>query len=250
MERCRAIYFTQEEQDIIMQSYEEYRKTITAKSNTVAANKAREECWQKIADRVNACGSSCRTWQQVRAKHKNIIQSANRKNKEKRKTGGEPAPPESTVGSTAPEEPCLSNNEARSRVGPIIEGTEGGLGMDPSTGTQNNLLLHVVGDTMLLLPSARFPCDSTLKAEVDDQEVSVFSERPVKEEDLHHSPQPTASLSELGYEKKSFIQTTDTLGAVFKRNLELDNVKKELEIKKLKLEIELLQFKKKMQTLE
>lgn len=45
---------------------------------------------------------------------------------------------------------------------------------------------------------------------------------------------------------QSFIQTTDTLGAVFKRNLELDNVKKELEIKKLKLEIELLQFKKKV----
>ena len=54
MDRSRAVYFSQEEQVVIMQSYEEFKKIITAKSNTSGANKAREECWQKIADRVNS----------------------------------------------------------------------------------------------------------------------------------------------------------------------------------------------------
>ena len=53
-ERTRAVYFTQEEQLVIMNSYEEYKKQIMAKGNTVAHNKAREACWQKIADSVNA----------------------------------------------------------------------------------------------------------------------------------------------------------------------------------------------------
>ena len=53
-ERTRAMYVTQEEQVVIMNSYEEFKKQITARSNTVAHNKAREACWQKIADSVNA----------------------------------------------------------------------------------------------------------------------------------------------------------------------------------------------------
>ncbi len=44
MDRCRAAYFSQEQQIIIMERYEEYKKIITAESNTVAANKAREDC--------------------------------------------------------------------------------------------------------------------------------------------------------------------------------------------------------------
>ena len=42
-----AAYFNQEEQVVRMDSYEEYKNVIMAKSNTVAANKAREEFWQK-----------------------------------------------------------------------------------------------------------------------------------------------------------------------------------------------------------
>ena len=52
-ERTRQ-YVTQEEQVVIMNSYEEFKKQITARSNTVAHNKAREACWQKIAGSVNA----------------------------------------------------------------------------------------------------------------------------------------------------------------------------------------------------
>ena len=48
------MYVTQEEQLVIMNSYEEFKNKITARGNTVAHNKAREACWQKIADFVNA----------------------------------------------------------------------------------------------------------------------------------------------------------------------------------------------------
>ena len=54
MDRARAVYFTQDEQVIIMSSYEELKKEITMKGNTVAHDKAREACWQKIPDRVNS----------------------------------------------------------------------------------------------------------------------------------------------------------------------------------------------------
>ena len=54
MDRTRAAYFTQEEQTIIMETYQTYKHIILAKSNTVAAAKSRKESWQKIADAVNA----------------------------------------------------------------------------------------------------------------------------------------------------------------------------------------------------
>ena len=54
MDRWRSVYFSQEEQVLIMQGYEDFKEIFTAKSNTVGVNKAREECWQKNADRVNS----------------------------------------------------------------------------------------------------------------------------------------------------------------------------------------------------
>ena len=47
MDRCRAVYFTQGEQIVIMDSNEEFKNQITARGKTVAHNKAREACWQK-----------------------------------------------------------------------------------------------------------------------------------------------------------------------------------------------------------
>ena len=51
---ARSPYFSEEECAIIMRSYEELKSTLTAKSNTAAANKERLVCWQKITDRINA----------------------------------------------------------------------------------------------------------------------------------------------------------------------------------------------------
>ncbi|CAL8292702.1 unnamed protein product [Arctogadus glacialis] len=97
------------------------------RSNTVAAAKERELAWQKIADRVNACNPTCtkRTWQQLKMKYKNVVQTANRKKAEARKTGGGPPPPPLTEA----EKMALSQNSGR----PIAEGISGGSSSDPPT---------------------------------------------------------------------------------------------------------------------
>ncbi|XP_060791275.1 calcium/calmodulin-dependent protein kinase type II subunit alpha isoform X1 [Neoarius graeffei] len=48
---ARSPHCTEEECAVIMQSYEEFKTTLRAKSNTAAANKERQACWQRIADR-------------------------------------------------------------------------------------------------------------------------------------------------------------------------------------------------------
>lgn len=56
MNQSHAASFRKAEQVVIMESYEEYLKYIyiTAKSNTVAASKAKVNCRQKFADCVNS----------------------------------------------------------------------------------------------------------------------------------------------------------------------------------------------------
>lgn len=54
MDRSRVAFFSQEELVIITEGCEEYRKNITANSNSAAAKKAREECWRKIGHRLNS----------------------------------------------------------------------------------------------------------------------------------------------------------------------------------------------------
>ena len=50
---CITVYFTNEEQTIL-DKYEEVKHIIQAKGNTVAAAKCRKDSWKKIVDCVNA----------------------------------------------------------------------------------------------------------------------------------------------------------------------------------------------------
>ena len=54
MDKSRALYFTQEEQTWILNNCKDFKSIIQANSNTVAASKKRKECWEKIANSVNA----------------------------------------------------------------------------------------------------------------------------------------------------------------------------------------------------
>ncbi|KAK0141462.1 hypothetical protein N1851_021438 [Merluccius polli] len=107
-ERKRSTYFNTLELEVLMLAYADYEHIFRRKSNTAAAAKEREAAWEKIAARVNACNSKGekRTWQQLKMKHKNIIQNANRKKAEARKTGGGPPKPPLTEA----EELALSQN--------------------------------------------------------------------------------------------------------------------------------------------
>ncbi|XDV26270.1 hypothetical protein PO909_030028 [Leuciscus waleckii] len=111
--------------------------------NTSKCAKARREGWQKVADKLNAVRASSgptRTWEQVKVKYKNILQT------EMKKTGGGPAPPHYTPA----EELALGLNENR----PIVEGIPGGSSsLDLKPGTSNsNTLITVLHNTPTLLP--------------------------------------------------------------------------------------------------
>ncbi|KAK1162119.1 hypothetical protein AOXY_G18419 [Acipenser oxyrinchus oxyrinchus] len=117
----RATFFSLTEQELIMKSFEEYKNIITTKCNTAAAAKSREEAWKKIADKLNVnnpMGIKW-TWQQVKVKYKNIIQSGKcEKRMERQKTGGGPAAPDFTPA----EQLALQHNRGR----PMMEGIAGG----------------------------------------------------------------------------------------------------------------------------
>ncbi|XP_070832595.1 uncharacterized protein [Chaetodon trifascialis] len=116
----RAAFFTALELEILMCSYSEFQHVFRKKCNTAAAAKERETAWENIAARVNACNlaGEKRTWQQLKMKYKNIVQTANRKKADARKTGGGPAPPSLTEA----EELALSHNLGM----PVAEGIPGG----------------------------------------------------------------------------------------------------------------------------
>ncbi|CAL8352003.1 unnamed protein product [Boreogadus saida] len=162
-----------------MQAYAEQVPIFTKKSNTAAAARAREGAWQEIAEQVNANNPSCpkRTWQQMKMKYKNIVQTANRKKAEARKTGGGPPPAPLTVA----EEMALSQQSMR----PVAEGIPGGSSSDPPTPQDRSAFIRVTDGVIALLePDAL----TNLHAIEDDGETlsAAFEreeeERPIEDE--------------------------------------------------------------------
>lgn len=117
----RAHFFSAKEQELILKLYEEERDILTAKSNTTSASKLREEAWQRIANKINIASDSGykRTWQQVKVKHKNIVQTAKRRRVEVMRTGGGSATP-SLVSA---EEDVLPHREGQLKVDVLPDAT-------------------------------------------------------------------------------------------------------------------------------
>ncbi|XP_072566395.1 uncharacterized protein [Paramormyrops kingsleyae] len=187
---ARAPYFTEAECVIIMQGYEEFKSTIQGKSNTSAANKSRQACWQRIADRVNACSNTAqRTWQQVRMKYKNIMTSANKKKLSIKATGGGP-PPEAF---SRAEELAVANNVGR----PIMEGVEGGVRSDPGASDMCTLYVQVEGGNMQVLQPPAEPstsCDPQVQEDLGEDTLSALSDTHIQEA-FQQPPSPPAASS-------------------------------------------------------
>ncbi|XP_016426738.1 uncharacterized protein LOC107754692 isoform X3 [Sinocyclocheilus rhinocerous] len=81
MAKQRAAFFSAAELQLIMEGYEEVKHLIKTKGNTIAAAKVRQGAWRKITAKLNASSpmGPRRTWQQVKTKYKNIVQSANKR---------------------------------------------------------------------------------------------------------------------------------------------------------------------------
>ncbi|XP_059193371.1 uncharacterized protein LOC131974890 [Centropristis striata] len=155
----RAHFFSSKEQELILKLYEEEREILTAKSNTTSASKLREEAWQRIADKINVVSDSGykRTWQQVKVKHKNIVQTAKRRQAEVMRTEGGSATPSLT----SAEEDVLQHKD-RLRV----EVLPGGACIEPLTGSDSSFI-SVSGHPVLLLPVTKTEPESLSGDETD-----------------------------------------------------------------------------------
>ncbi|XP_023249685.1 uncharacterized protein LOC111644936 [Seriola lalandi dorsalis] len=156
----RAHFFSSKEQELILKLYEEEREILTAKSNTTSASKLREEAWQRIADKINAVSDSGykRTWQQVKVKHKNIVQTAKRRRVELMRNDGGSATPSLT----SAEEDVLQHKDNRLRV----EVLPGGACIEPLPGSDSSFI-SVSGHPVLLLPVTKTEPESLSGDETD-----------------------------------------------------------------------------------
>lgn len=154
----RAHFFSPREQDLILRLYEEEKDVLTAKSNTTSASKLRVEAWQRIADRINAASDSGyrRSWQQVKVKHKNIVQSARRRRAEVMKTEEGSATPSMT----SAEDDFLDHKDSMRLEVP------GGACIDAMTGSDNSLISGS-GHPVLLLPVTKTEPESLSSDDTD-----------------------------------------------------------------------------------
>ncbi|XP_026177790.1 uncharacterized protein LOC113139052 isoform X2 [Mastacembelus armatus] len=156
----RAHFFSSKEQELILKLYEEEREILTAKSNTTSASKLREEAWQRIANKINEVSDSGykRTWQQVKVKHKNIVQTARRRRAEVMRNEEGSATPSLT----SAEEDVLQHKDSRLRV----EVLPGGACIEPLTGSDSSFI-SVSGHPVLLLPVTKTEPESLSSDETD-----------------------------------------------------------------------------------
>ncbi|XP_059902164.1 uncharacterized protein LOC132453335 [Gadus macrocephalus] len=206
------------------------------RSNTVAAAKERELAWQKIADRVNACNptDTKRTWQQLKMKYKNVVQTANRKKAEARKTGGGPPPPPLTEA----EKMALSQNSGR----PIAEGISGGSSSDPPTPQDTGAYIRVTDGVICLVePSAI----TDLHAEDDEDTLSAGTERedverPVESNAGNYNEEegPSTSTEQLTSLPVKQLYKVCLQAQINKLHLEMDHIR--LQITKTKMELQML----------
>nr|XP_020442595.1 uncharacterized protein LOC109952078 isoform X2 [Monopterus albus] len=180
--------------DVLLQAYSDYEPIFRKRSNTVAAAKERELAWGKIAARVNACNPAGikRTWQQLKMKYKNIIQTANRKKAEARKTGGGPAPPPLTHA----EEMALSLNTGK----PVAEGIPGGSSSEPVTPQDTSAFItYSDGNICLLEP----PVTAEPQAvDYEDNETMSATERSTESVEEQQEEGPSNAAAQMNTEMK------------------------------------------------
>ncbi|CAL8302574.1 unnamed protein product [Arctogadus glacialis] len=144
-------------------------------------------------------------------------------------TGRGTAPPPFTIW----EELALANNKGR----PMMAGVDGGMSSDPTASTSNAFVM-IEGTNIILEkpPTINLQSEETLSA--CDSRATMEREMALDEPSTSTSTSTsTFSRPSRGTDKIG----TDTIRALHKRNLELDNEIKDLVKKKLKIEIQLLE---------
>ncbi|KAL0985643.1 hypothetical protein UPYG_G00159860 [Umbra pygmaea] len=237
--KTRNAYFSPVELEILMTAYGEYEPTLKKKGNTIAAARERELAWWKIADRFNACNptGTKRTWQQLKMKYKNIVQTENRRKAEACRTGGAPPP--------LSEETALSHNSGR----PIAEGFSGATSSHPTSPQDTKAYKRDTDGVLTLLnPSTVTDLQPADDNDEDEDTLSAVTERkrterPIErnagnddEEECSSSTAPLASLP-VKQLYKVYLQKQ-----IQKCDLEMDHIR--LQTQKTKMEIQLLEHQR------
>ncbi|XP_060936194.1 uncharacterized protein LOC133012232 [Limanda limanda] len=176
-----------------------------------------------------------RTWQQLKMKYKNVVQTANRKKAEARKTGGGPPPPPLTEA----EKMALSQNSGR----PIAEGISGGSSSDPPTPQVTGAYIRVTDGVICLVePSAI----TDLHAVEDDEETLSAAteredaERPAESHAGNYNGEegPSTSTAQLTSLPVKQLYKVYLESQINKSHLEMEHIR--LQITKTEKEIQLL----------
>ncbi|KAF0033676.1 hypothetical protein F2P81_013742 [Scophthalmus maximus] len=220
----RAHFFSSKEQELILKLYEEEREILTAKSNTTSASKLREEAWQRIADKINVVSDSGykRTWQQVKVKHKNIVQTAKRRRAELMTNQGGSA----TLSLTSAEEDLLQHKDNRLRV----EVLPGAACIEPLPGSDGSFI-SVSGHPVLLLPVTKAEPESLSSDETDISDTHF-------EGDVHSSSfreRSNSACATIG--SRSAERQTEDIRALYCRYLkkEMENRDQQMAYRALKM---------------
>ncbi|XP_028456304.1 uncharacterized protein LOC114570260 [Perca flavescens] len=222
-----------------MQAYSEYEPVFREKSNTAAAANERETAWEKIVARVacNPVGEK-RLWKQLKMKYKNIVQTANRKKAEARRTGGGPAPPPLTEA----EELALSQNAGR----PVAEGIPGGSSSSKPATSQDTSAFIRYSDGVLTLVDPHVTAE-VLEAKETDEEDTLSAaterdpERPTENMAGQQEEGPSTSTAQMNTLPVKDLYKMHLIQQMKKMDLELALL--DCQIKKTDLEIEILKHK-------
>ncbi|XP_072571008.1 uncharacterized protein [Paramormyrops kingsleyae] len=235
--KSRASNFTPVELELVMMAYAEYEHAISKKGNTIAAAKEREQAWQKIADRVNACNPAGikRTWQQIKMKYKNIVQTANRKKAEARKTGGGPPP----TPLTEAEEMALSQNTGR----PMADGILGGSSSDTAMPQDRSSYIRITDGVISVVepPDTHEMDEDTLSAVTGREDV----EQPMSNaENLQGEPTASTATAQLTSLPVKQLYKIYLEKQIEKSDLEMEHIKQKMQ--KTLIEIQILEHQLKV----
>ncbi|XP_034546198.1 beta-1,3-galactosyltransferase 2-like [Notolabrus celidotus] len=132
--------------------------------------KQRETAWENIAARVNACNPAGkkRTWLQLMMKYKNIVQTANRKKADARKTGGGRAPPPLMEAEAL----ALRQNFGR----PATEGIPGGSSSSEPTPQDTSAFITYSDGAICLVEPPHATTDLVTDEEYEETLSAAFTE--------------------------------------------------------------------------
>ncbi|XP_039503075.1 uncharacterized protein LOC120459725 isoform X3 [Pimephales promelas] len=182
-------------------------------------------------DRCNPAGIK-RTWQQLKMKYKNILQAANRKKAEARKTGGGPAPPPLSNA----EEMALSLNAGR----PMAEGIPGGTSSEPVTPEDlSALIIYSDGNICLLEPPV--PIVPYTVDDGDEETISATTDRPTESVEEQQEEGPSTSGAQMNTLPVKELYRLLLIKKIEKNSKEV--VYLDRQIQKADLEIDILKLK-------